>query len=90
MNNHSLVMPTTKSLIVGKYEEEEEEKFEGGGENFYDAVAKLQLPHKVPPDARKYGRQPKTSFDIKNKFHMVEVIDLSNFRGKVESGGCMI
>lgn len=41
VNNRSMILPTTKSLIVGKYEEDEEEKYEVEPDNFYDAVAKL-------------------------------------------------
>jgi hypothetical protein len=62
----------------------EEEKVQFTSNSFYDVIHQLNLPHKLPPSKQAgFKKGPVTSFDVKNKFHMVEVLDLSGFRGKV-------
>lgn len=45
---------------------------------FMLAVDTLELPSRLS-----YSKPPLTSFNPSNKFHMIEVIDLSNFKDKV-------
>jgi hypothetical protein len=70
----SIVIPQSRSLIIGKLEQDTEEEKTNPEVNFYDAVANLKLPFKLPPDPAASGKsfgaskkpQKKTSFDFKN------------------------
>lgn len=42
------------------------------------AIDELSLPTRL-----NYNKVPFTSFNPSNKFHMIEIIDLSNFKDKV-------
>lgn len=46
----SIIIPQSKSLIIGKLEQETEEEKTNPDKNFYDAIANLKLPFKLPPD----------------------------------------
>jgi hypothetical protein len=46
--------------------------------NFLTAIDKLNLPSRLS-----YSKPPLTSFSPANKFHMIEIIDLSHFKDKV-------
>ena len=45
---------------------------------FLTAIDKLGLPSRLS-----YSKAPLTSFSPANKFHMIETIDLSNFKERV-------
>jgi len=47
---------------------------------FLTAIDRLNLPTRLS-----YSKPPFTSFSPANKFHMIEVIDLSHFKANVEN-----
>lgn len=46
--------------------------------NFITTIDRLNLPTRLS-----YSKAPLTSFSPANKFHMIEIIDLSRFKDKV-------
>ncbi|KAM3128162.1 hypothetical protein pb186bvf_019709 [Paramecium bursaria] len=80
INNKSIIMPSAKSLIFGKHEEESKQQEEYN--NFYDAIAALQLPQRAPPTKQLGKQKLKTTLNLKNPLHLVEVIKLNNFQTK--------
>ncbi|CAK95066.1 unnamed protein product (macronuclear) [Paramecium tetraurelia] len=80
VNPHSITLPQAKSIIFTQQNEEEKqsEQFQ----TFYDAVSNLKLPTKLLPSKTRPKNNLKTNIDFKNHYHLIEVIDLSNFGSK--------
>ncbi|CAD8185046.1 unnamed protein product [Paramecium octaurelia] len=80
INPHSITLPQAKSIIFTQQNEEEKqlEQFQ----TFYDAVSNLKLPTKLLPSKTRPKNNLKTNIDFKNHYHLIEVIDLSNFGSK--------
>ncbi|CAD8101547.1 unnamed protein product [Paramecium sonneborni] len=80
INPHSITLPQAKSIIFTQLNEEEKqtEQFQ----TFYDAVSNLKLPTKLLPSKTRPKNNLKTNIDFKNQYHLIEVIDLSNFGNK--------
>ncbi|CAD8199853.1 unnamed protein product [Paramecium pentaurelia] len=80
INPHSITLPQAKSIIFTQQKEEEKqlEQFQ----TFYDAVSSLKLPTKLLPQKTRPKNNLKTNIDFKNHYHLIEIIDLSNFGNK--------